>query len=244
MMKQEIHSLTSSLGLHTSSLVSGGALSNFRVQPMVSSTTHDLLGMELLFGRRVDFSNPAVMLEVDIAALKAAQLLSKVYDGKVRVHCNVEITSLINLDWVVEMCQRIGEGMVIEIVERNDILGDSYGLRSVREICEGIKGLGGKVALDDVSGSEIERRLIDSIRPDVLKANDAKGLSFISELDTGAIVVAEHIESQTIARQAMILGASELQGYWCDVLKERELPYGMMAPGVLARNSTQKAEMH
>ena len=77
--------------------------------------------------------------------------------------------------------------------------------------------------------------MISVFKPRVLKANNQSGLDFINSMATDSIVVAEHIESPEIAHQAVLLGACELQGYWCDVLKEHEVPRSIMAPGVAAR---------
>ena len=212
------------------------ALANFRVQPMLACESHEILGFELLYRHRVDFTNRRQMLEVDIAALKAARFLCTAYKSKLRVHCNVEASSMLNLDWVVAMAEHMVLGMVIEIVERNELIRHHWGFQRIKNLCEGIRGLGGEIALDDVAGTDLEERMIEVFRPRVLKANDRSGLDFISSLGTGAIVVAEHIESSEIATQAVKLGASELQGYWCDVLKEHEVPRILTPPGVAARN--------
>lgn len=213
-----------------------GALANFRVQPMLACGSHEIVGYELLFRNRIDFSDKQQMLEVDIAALKAARFLCMAYKSKKRVHCNVEISSMLNLDWVVAMAEHVAPGMVIEIVERNELVRNHWGFQQLKSLCRGIRDLGGEIALDDVSGTVLEEKMIEVFRPSVLKANDRRGLDFIASLGTGAIVVAEHIESFEIASQAVVLGASELQGYWCDVLKEHEVPAILTPPGVTARN--------
>lgn len=203
---------------------------------MVSCDSFRLEGFELLYRHRIDFSDKAKMLEVDIGAVRAARALCEFYQMNMRVHCNVELSSMLNIDWVVAMAECVCPGMVIEIVERNEALKNPWKFEQIWGICNGIRGLGGAVALDDVEGTEIEATLIDALRPEVLKANTKSGLDFIASFGTPAIVVAEQIESPYLAQQAKKFGAGELQGYWCDVLKENEVPRGLTPPGVMARN--------
>lgn len=210
-------------------------LADYRVQPMLASDTHRMRGLEVLYRRRLDLENPYAMLAVDIGAIKAARFLSDAYRHRLRIHCNVEISSMLNLDWIVAMAEHVSQGMVIEMVERNDLMLREVEFRKIKTICSAIRRLGGDIALDDVSGSAIEERMISVFKPRVLKANNQSGLDFINSMATDSIVVAEHIESPEIAHQAVLLGACELQGYWCDVLKEHEVPRSIMAPGVAAR---------
>ena len=210
-------------------------LADYRVQPMLASDTHWMRGLEVLYRRRLDLENPYAMLAVDIGAIKAARFLSDAYRHRLRIHCNVEISSMLNLDWIVAMAEHVSQGMVIELVERNDLMLREFEFQKINNICSAIRRLGGDIALDDVSGSAIEERMISVIKPRVLKANNQSGLDFINSMATESIVVAENIESPEIAHQAVLLGACELQGYWCDVLKEHEVPRSIMAPGVAAR---------
>jgi EAL domain-containing protein (putative c-di-GMP-specific phosphodiesterase class I) len=210
-------------------------LADYRVQPMLASDSHRMHALEVLCRRGVNFHDPHAMLGVDIGALKAARFLSDVYRHQLRVHCNVEISSMLNLDWIVTMAEHVCHGMVIELVERNDLMLREPEFRIIKNICAAIRKLGGEIALDDVSGSAIEERMIAVFRPRVLKANSQSGLDFICSMSSGSIVVAEHIETQEIARQAVLRGACELQGYWCDVLTEKQVPRSIMAPGVVAR---------
>ncbi|CAN7642655.1 EAL domain protein [Acidovorax sp. LjRoot129] len=203
---------------------------------MLACGSHRIEGFELLFRHRIDFSDKAKMLEVDIAAVKAARALCKFYNMNMRVHCNVELSSMLNIDWVVAMAENVCRGMVIEIVERNEALKHPRTLDQIQGICAGIRGLGGAVALDDVEGTDLEASLIEVLRPEVLKANSVSGLDFITSFGTKSIVVAEQIESPDLAHQAAKCGATELQGYWCDVLKEDEVHPALTPPGVTARN--------
>lgn len=213
-------------------------LADYRVQPMLASDTHQTRGLEVLSRHRLDLDNPYAMLAVDIGALKAARFLLDVYRHRLRIHCNVEISSMLNLDWIVTMAEHVSQGMVIELVERNDLLLREFDFQKIKNICSAIRQLGGEIALDDVSGSAIEERMISVFKPRVLKANNKSGLDFINSMPNTSIVVAEHIESLEVAHQAVQSGACELQGYWCDVLKEQEVPRSIMAPGVVARLQT------
>lgn len=221
-----------------------GVLSDFRVQPMLSCFTHEVAALELLYRKKIDFSDKEQMLLVDLQALKAANMLSTIYGPSVRVHCNVEISSMFRLEWIDEMSEQIKPGVVVEIVERNDLAREPRSLRQIVGLCEWVRGHGGEIAIDDVAGSELEGMMIEAIRPEILKANTRQGLGFIANIGKPSIVVAEHIENMDVAVEAMLLGASELQGYWCDVLKEHEMPPGMTPPGVAYRNAQRPAEAH
>lgn len=219
-------------------------LADFRVQPILACSTHEVVGLELLCRKKIDFSDKEQMLQVDVAAIQAANRLSAVYGPRVRVHCNVEISSMFRLEWVDEMIEQVRPGVVIEIVERNELAREPRRLQQLVGLSEWVRGHGGEIAIDDVSGTDFETLMIESIKPGILKANNRLGLDFIANLGTGAVIVAEHIESMDVAVEAMMLGASELQGYWCDVLKEHEMPPGMTPPGVLYRDSILRTPAH
>lgn len=212
-----------------------GMAANFRAQPMVSWDSHQIVGVELLYRHRINFSDTFRMLEVDIEAIKAAKTLRDFYGGRYRIHCNVELSSILNIDWVVAMAAHICPGIVIEIVERNDVLKHPLNFHQISNTCAGIRALGGAVAMDDVEGTDLEANLINALRPEVLKANNLEGLEFIRSVSSHQpIVVAEHIESPDIAAIAVQFGATELQGFWFDVLKENDLPKALDPPGVMA----------
>ena len=128
-------------------------LADYRVQPMLASDTHWMRGLEVLYRRPLDLENPYAMLAVDIGAIKAARFLSDAYRHRLRIHCNVEISSMLNLDWIVAMAEHVSQGMVIELVERNDLMLREFEFQKINNICSAIRRLGGDIALDDVSGS-------------------------------------------------------------------------------------------
>ena len=213
-----------------------GVFANYRAQPMLAYDTHSIVGYEVLYRHRIDFNNKSLMLQVDIGAVKAARALCRYFKNTKRIHFNAELASMLSGDWIVEMTKYMSSNMVVEIVERNEPLSHPLNLALVDGLCSGIRQLGGAIALDDVSGTDLEKFLIDVLKPEILKANNPQSLEFISSTRSDAIVIAEHIESPCIANDAVLLGASELQGYWCDVLKENEVPRVLTLPGVMARD--------
>ena len=139
------------------------------------------------------------------------------------------------------MAGHICDNVVVEIVERNDLLETKSILRNLGHTVSWIRRLGGLIALDDVSGSCLESRLIDCLQPEILKAYDSDGLKFLQGLRAGAAIVMERIESSQDAIDAVNGGATELQGYWCDVLLEHHVLVELTPPGVTARNNRQRS---
>jgi EAL domain-containing protein (putative c-di-GMP-specific phosphodiesterase class I) len=211
-------------------------LKGFKVQPMVSSDTFNLKALELLAMDKPDFSDRQKMLCVDLAALRAAHLLSDYMGPTLRIHVNVELHSLFDYTWFMQMIGVVKPGIVIEIVERNELASTPRGLQKVRGVCEAIRGLGGMVAMDDVTGTETEKAMINLLNPSILKANTQRGFDFIKFHTEVPILVAERIENELLAFKASQLGAQELQGYWFDEMHEHLLPHEMTLPGVEARN--------
>lgn len=217
------------------------AKTNFRAQPIVCGTTLRLVGLELLCRHQLDFNDREVMLGVDVEAIQMASMLSHHYKHELRIHCNAEPTSIQDPRWVDAMAGHICDNVVVEIVERNDLLETKSILRNLGHTVSWIRRLGGLIALDDVSGSCLESRLIDCLQPEILKAYDSDGLKFLQGLRAGAAIVMERIESSQDAIDAVNGGATELQGYWCDVLLKHHVPVELTPPGVTARNNRQRS---
>ena len=98
------------------------AKTNFRAQPIVCGTTLRLVGLELLCRHQLDFNDREVMLGVDVEAIQMASMLSHHYKHELRIHCNAEPTSIQDPRWVDAMAGHICDNVVVEIVERNDLL--------------------------------------------------------------------------------------------------------------------------
>ena len=219
------------------------AKTNFRAQPIICARTQEMKGIELLARHRLDFNNAQQMLQSDVEAIKVASQLAAFYKGNLRIHCNVEITSIANLQWGYAMVENIQEGVVVELVERNSGLVDQRNFNNLCRTVDWMRRMGGVVAMDDWTGTPIEMEMIKHIQPEIVKVNEHHLLRRISteRLIKGANIVVEKIETQQQARDAQIKGATELQGYWCDVLKEHEVPPGLTPPGVMVRNLAKAA---
>lgn len=212
------------------------ALKTFKVQPIVSATSYDMVALELLAMERPSLTDLQKVLANDVAALWAARCLSDYIGPSTRVHVNVELTSLLNSSWFKTMAVTVKPGIVVELVERNDVASTPRGFMKLRGICEIVQSLGGQIALDGSTGTDSEVELIEMLRPTILKVNTQCGLEGLTSVRSPLIVVAERIESQEQAYKATQLGASELQGYWCDEMHEFNLPHQMTLPGVMARD--------
>lgn len=214
------------------------ARANFSAQPIICSKTQNMKGIELLSRRRLDFSNPLTMLKLDVEAIKTASLLAAFYKGNIRIHCNVELSSIEHLQWGYTMAGYIHDGVVVELVERNEGLMNARRFDSLCRTVEWVRRMGGAVAMDDWTGTPIEMEMIKHIKPEIVKVNEHDLLQQITSatLAPGAEIVVEKIETSQQALEAQKIGATELQGYWCDVLKEHEVPPGLTPPGVVARD--------
>jgi len=98
-----------------------------------------------------------------------------------------------------------------------------------------VRALGGQIALDDVSGTEMDEAIIKAVRPEIVKVCNKEALEFTLSLSKKSKIIAEMIETEEHAHRATALGVHELQGYWCDVVKEHEFPEELSPPGVQAK---------
>ena len=214
------------------------ARTNFSVQPIICAQTQNMKGIELLSRSRLDFGNHLKMLQLDVEAIKTASMLAAFYKGNLRIHCNVELSSIANVQWAYAMAGYIHDGVVVELVERNEGLMNPRRFDSLCRTVDWVRHMGGVVAMDDWTGTPIEMEMIKHIRPEIIKVNEPHLLQKITTetLVPGAEIVVEKIETFQQAREAQKTGATELQGYWCDVLKEHEVPPGLTPPGVVARD--------
>lgn len=216
---------------------------NFRAQPIICAHTQSMKGIELLNRHKLDFNNPQKMLMLDVEAIKVASQLAAYYKGNLRIHCNVELTSIANIQWAYAMVENIHEGVVVELVERNERLLDYRHFNNLCRTVQWMRNMGGVVAMDDWTGTPIEKEMLKHLKPEIVKVNEHHLLRQITaeELSPGANIVIEKIETPQQAIEARITGATELQGYWCDVLKEHEVPPCLTPPGVMVRNMLKAA---
>lgn len=206
----------------------------FRAQPITDPKTMEVVGLELLHRSPLNFFDRDSMLAVDVCALENASILARHYRDRLRIHCNVELTSILNTHWWDAMAGVMWPSIVVEIVERNYLLGMGNAMHRTGIVVDGIRRRGGAIALDDVTGTEIELMAIGALRPEIIKIERMDFIAPIRQI-TNARLVAERIETEDDAHQAVCLGADELQGYWCDVMAEHEVHESLTPPGVTAK---------
>lgn len=168
-----------------------------------------------------------------------ASMLVQHFKGKLRVHCNAEFTSLADPSWMDAMAGHICTGVVVELVERNESLACGRQFRNLTHTVGWLRNLGGVIALDDASGSAIEAHMIGHLQPEIVKVNNARDIRKVRALHLreDTVLIVERIETQAAASEARMFGATELQGYWCDVLKQSEVPHELTPPGIEAQRS-------
>ena len=91
----------------------------FHTQSILAAETREICALEILSRRLPNFDDEVEMLELDIAALEHAALLAD--RTGLRIHCNMEYSSLILAPWR-RLRDHIRPGVVIELVERNELL--------------------------------------------------------------------------------------------------------------------------
>lgn len=178
------------------------------------------------------------MLQEDLAGLQAAAVMVRTGVYKT-VHCNAEISSMLSPDWIEALARHVTSGVVIEIVERNNsLLMDETYLSQVLRILYLARHFGGKVAMDDVVYSDQSIHLIEQLRPEIVKVENAKYIADLRKHGPMEIVV-ERIETEELGREALRNGADYLQGYWCDFQSQQCVPRVLTPPGVEAWNKGQ-----
>ncbi len=211
----------------------------FRAQPVVDAGTFEVIGVELLCRDRLNYSDRRVMLNADIEAIKAASMMAACKAYK-HVHCNVEILSVIDPEWIEGMARHIKPGVVIEVVERNGLMMQSLFANQVKNVVDLIRVYGGMIAMDDFVFNDQNIAIMESIRPEIIKVEKIGYIEDIRKL-TDASIVVERIETLDMSRNAKKAGADRLQGYYCDIEVERQIPARLTPPGVMARQQ-QMAE--
>lgn len=204
----------------------------FRAQPIVTADSMKLVGMEMLSRERLNFGNRDRMLRVDINALKAASIMArqKVFG---QVHCNAEILSMTHLDWIETAALYMVPGIVVEVVERHELMRNPYIAAQVANSIMLVRHFGGIMAMDDMALDDESFRIMEQIKPEIIKLDSVGFVQKIRDTCNARIVV-ERIETLAIAEQAQAANADMLQGYYCDVVRQDTLPSMFTPPGVEA----------
>ena len=171
-----------------------------------------VVAYEVLSNGRLPFGDADGMLRVDLSSLEYGALLAKT--SGIRVHCNLEYHTLITATAAVE--RLVCKGIIIELVERHDILRHPRMFERAAESTERLRAAGALIALDDVTLCSRERSLMSAVRPDIVKVDNRDSLFSLCKEVHGLQIVAERIEHEHQAELARLLGASMLQGFWCD----------------------------
>lgn len=183
-----------------------------RTQPIVDATSMRVVAYEVLSNGRLPFGDADGMLRVDLSSLEYGALLAKT--SGIRVHCNLEYHTLITATDEIE--RLVCAGIVVELVERHDILRHKRMFERVAKSAERLRAAGALIALDDVTLCSRERSLIRAVHPDIVKVDNRDALVSLCKATHGLQIVAERIEQEHQAELARLLGASMLQGFWCD----------------------------
>lgn len=214
----------------------------FRAQPIVCPKTMKVTALELLRRERLNYTDAEAMLNIDIDALENASILARHYREEFRIHCNVELTSIMDGRWWWAMAGVMWPSIVVEIVERNHMFSSESVMHRTKIIADGIRNRGGVLALDDVTGTNVEMMAIRTLKPEILKVESTDCIAALREI-TGSKVVVERIETEQEARNAALQGANELQGYWCDVQTTDVVHHSLTPPGVMALAAQREERM-
>lgn len=185
----------------------------YRVQPILDAATLEVTALEVLSAVPLVFDDEAEMIQVDVAGIEYAVGLAE--RTGLRVHCNMELSTLMLVPQLV--AERIRPGIVVELVERHEILEESN-IHWVAEAVARIRAKGGLIAMDDVTPTPLEQELIKALRPDMIKVDSHNAIIEVRRLVKQTPIIAERIETAENAELARVLGVKEIQGYWCDRL--------------------------
>lgn len=208
----------------------------FRAQPIICAQTKDITAMEMLYKKNMPYRDSGEMLLIDKLAIEAASMAGDywrvMYGRRVRVHCNVELSSFLSSEWIESLACYASDDLVVEIVERHDEIRQAESFEKMCLSAFYLRSMGVKIAIDDISGTSMDESIIRAVKPDIIKVCNKEGLNFVRGIGHKARVVAEMIETEANARTAVSMGVDELQGYWCDRLKEQDFPRELEAPGL------------
>lgn len=205
----------------------------FRAQPIIDSKKMKVCGIELLNRSLVNFSGEE-MLQADICAVIAA---SKMAEEKIfnKIHFNAEISSILNPDWIQEAVYHARSGMVLEVVERNNLLEYDIFLKDFLNIIKLLRCFGIVIAMDDVTPVRREIELVDKIKPEIIKVDHPTYINGLKKRFPESQIVLERVETKEEATQSLNFGVDYFQGYYYDLLFERSVPKSLTPPGVMSR---------
>ncbi|WP_126448262.1 EAL domain-containing protein [Sulfuricystis multivorans] len=184
----------------------------YRTQPILDAATLEVTALEVLSAAPLSLDDEIGMAYVDLAAIEYAVSLTALTG--LRIHCNMEYSTLVLMPHFV--WKKVRPGIVIELVERHEIFEKSEVHTRIAEAVTRIRSKGGVIALDDVTPTALERDLIKTLRPEIIKVENRDALAEMRNAVKGTPIIAEHIETGHHAELARKLGAREIQGFWCD----------------------------
>lgn len=186
---------------------------HFKAQAIVCPHTLQPHSWELLSRQPLNFSEKTALLAQDIAALQACSLLSRTLG--IPTHCNAEIFSLMHLQWLKAARSADLSSVVIEIVERNDLLENPAIFERIGNVFDELRQRGVKIAIDDVKLTELEIREIQAFSPDFIKIEDPRIAMEVRKFHAGKVIT-ELVASELLAHEAIAHGADFMQGFWID----------------------------
>lgn len=184
----------------------------YRAQPILDAATLEVTALEVLSAGPLVFDDESEMIQVDVTGLEYAVGLVK--RTGLRVHCNLEYSTLMLTPRMIY--ERVLPGIVIELVERHEIFEKSEIHSWIAEAIAKVRSRGGLIAMDDVTPTTLERELIKTLRPEIIKVENRGAFAEICDAAKGTLIIAERIETGRHAELARNLGAREIQGFWCD----------------------------
>jgi c-di-GMP-related signal transduction protein len=191
----------------------------YRTQPILNANTLEVTALEILA------KNPKQLNYLDAKAMALHDLQSidyalEIYEENLKMHVNIEWGTILLAG--EEMTKRIIPGIIIELVERYDALLETSKKQqyTILKVIEAIRKRGGWIAMDDIDPSEITGALIMEICPEIIKVDNRDALSSLRSTHNVTKFIAERIESEDQAELARLLGADEIQGFWCDSICE------------------------
>ena len=201
-------------------------------QPIVDLGSADVLGYEALarFGPGEappdtwfrDAASVGLGIDLELkAARRALEHLPRLPHPHQYISVNVSPELLFSNELHDLLSQHDADRIVIELTEQ--IAVEDY--RLCRVAIERLRGLGAKLAIDDLGAGYASLRHVIELRPEFIKldraliiAADESAISMVQALVTlagltGAIVLAEGIEDETTLHRVQALGADRGQGW-------------------------------
>ncbi|HST83127.1 MAG TPA: EAL domain-containing protein [Kineosporiaceae bacterium] len=210
----------------------GNAYPTMVFQPIVDLDTANILGYEALarFGPGeappdVWFRHAASVglgIELELKAVRRAlEQLPELPHQHQYISVNASPELVLSNDLHDLIARHDAARIVVELTEHPAV--DDY--QSYRTAIERLRGLGAKLAIDDLGAGYAAMRNVIELRPDILKIDrtliieaDESAVSIVQALVTlagmtGATVLAEGIEDETVLHRVQALGVDLGQGW-------------------------------